>query len=98
MKLENCTFQITENLVMENSFGITRQQDNVTIEITIGWFDDQHGYFEIADIESGGFDWYAEGEIFLENDILADYDGVFELMPQILDKLESMGIDVDFHR
>lgn len=98
MKLENCTFQITENLVMENSFGITRQQDNVTIEITIGWFDDKHGYFEIADIESGGIDWYAEGQLFLENDILSDFDGVFELIPQILDKLESMGIDVDFHR
>ena len=98
MKLENCTFQITENLVMENSFGIVCQQNNVTIEINIGWLDNQTGFYEIADIETGGNAWYAEGQLFLENDILTDYDGVFELMPQILDRLELMGIDVDFHR
>lgn len=98
MKKENVTFEITKSLVMENSFGIVCGQNDVKLEIHIGFIDDDHGFFELYDIESGGQNWYAEGSLTFENDVLIDYDGVFELLPAILDKLESMGIDVNDHR
>ena len=94
MKKENVTFQIIENLVLENSFGIVCSQKNVTLEITIGWIDDDRGFFEIYDIDTGGQNWYAEGQLILDNNVLIDYDGVFELLPAIIDKLNEMGIDV----
>jgi hypothetical protein len=98
MKKHDLTFETTENLVMENSFGITDAQNNVKLEINIGWIDDETGYFEISDIETGGNNWYTDGQLFLQNNVLIDYDGVFELLPCILDALEKMGIDVSDHR
>ena len=94
MKKQNVTFQIIDDLVLENSFGEVCSQKNVTLEINIGWFDDDRGFFEIYDIDTGGQNWYAEGYLILDNNVLIDYDGVFELLPAIIDKLKEMGIDV----
>ena len=92
------TFQTTENLVLENSFGIIDAQNNVKLEISIDWIDDNTGCYEIHDIDTGGNKWYAEGTLILDDDVLIDYDGVFELLPCILDALEKMGIDVSDHK
>ena len=87
------TFQVVENLAMENSFGVLHAENNVTLEVTIGFNNENYGYFELYDVESGGDEWHAEGGLWFTNKVLTDYDGVFELLPCILDKLEELGYD-----
>jgi|688.fasta_scaffold25578_6 hypothetical protein len=87
------TFQVVEDLVMENSFGVLHSQDQVTLEVTIGFNNAERGWFELYDIESGGNKWHAEGMLCFTDKVLTEYDGVFELLPCILDKLEELGYD-----
>jgi hypothetical protein len=55
------TFQTVQSLILENSFGTIKAEDNITLEVTVGINSDDYGWFELYDIESGGEDWYAEG-------------------------------------
>lgn len=89
------TFETTTNMVWGNSFGIIDEEKNVKLEITIGINSDDYGYFELYDIASGGNDWYAEGGLWFDNKTLVDYDGVFELPEQIVNKLDEMGYNVE---
>jgi hypothetical protein len=92
MKIE---FEVTENLALENSFGIIKDEDNVVLHITIN-VDDDYGYFELYDIETGGDDWYAEGGLWFEGNKLVDYDGVYSLLTSIIDKLKELGYDMSY--
>jgi len=66
----------------------------ITMDYTVG-VEDGRGWFELYDEESGGEGFYAEGCLIFEGKELIDYDGIFELPDEILDKLEEHGYDVD---
>ena len=82
------------NLRLENSFGVIAQEENISMEYTIGIIDDQRGYFELADLKTGGNDWYGEGGLWFDEKKVTDYDGCFSLPHEIVDELERMGYDV----
>lgn len=91
----------TENahLSLANSFGVIDRQKNVTLEFNIGLHDGgETGWFEFYDTRTGGELWYAEGMLWFERDKLVDYDGVFELPIEIIDKLDEIGYDVEDFR
>jgi len=85
------TFFATQSLSLENSFGTIKRENDVKLEVTVGIKDDGYGWFEIADVESGGEEWHAEGGMWFDNKTLTDYDGVFELPTVVTDKLKEWG-------
>jgi len=87
------TFQTVQSLILENSFGTIKAEDNITLEVTVGINSDDYGWFELYDIESGGEDWYAEGGLWIKDKVITDYDGVFSLSPVIIEKLKEWGYD-----
>lgn len=88
-------WQVITSLVLENSYGVITKQDDVLLDVTIGIKDDDYGYFELYDIASGGDHWYAEGGLWFDGKVLTDYDGVFELLPCITQKLNELGYITD---
>lgn len=91
-------FQTTQNLVLENSFGIVDKEDNVllSVEVCVNCEDGQlWGWFEVYDEKTGGNDWYAEGSIEFEGPNVTGYDGVFELISPIVNKLKEWGYNTD---
>lgn len=90
-------FKATENLSLENSFGTIREQSGIELLVTIGITEeDEYGWFEFYDTETGGDDWYAEGGLWFEGKVLTDYDGVFALPVCITDKLRELGFDPSY--
>jgi hypothetical protein len=87
-------FIAKESLSLENSFTTIKRKDNIELQVTIGIDSDERGWFEIYDIESGGEEWYAEGELEIDGMAVVGYDGVFALPVCIIEKLEEMGYDV----
>ena len=87
------TFVVTLDLVLENSFGIIDSQRAVEIEVTVS-VNGEKGWFEIADTETGGDAWYAEGGLWLDGNTVTDYDGVFSLPDPVTMKLKEWGYDV----
>ena len=58
-------FKVVEGLILENSFGVVKSEDDVVINVTIGYTSkDNYGWFEIYDENTGGDDWYAEGGLW----------------------------------
>jgi hypothetical protein len=90
------TFEVAIPLQLENSFGVIKAEDSVKIEVTVGMNSAEYGWFELYDIETGGDDWYAEGGLWFKDNALTDYDGVFSLLPCIVEKLKEWGYDVSF--
>jgi len=89
-------FKVVEGLILENSFGVVKSEDDVVINVTIGYKSkDNYGWFEIYDENTGGDDWYAEGGLWFGGLELTDYDGVFALPSFVLDYLEKKGFDVE---
>jgi hypothetical protein len=88
------TFEVSYSLVLGNSFGTLKTEDDVMLEVTVGVNDDDYGWFEFYDIESGGEEWYAEGGLWFNDKTLTDYDGVFELPSFVTEKLKEWGYDV----
>ena len=88
------TFQVVQALSLENSFGILKEDNSVTLEVTVAINNPTYGWFELYDIETGGDEWYAEGGLWLEGNVVTEYDGVFALPPAITDKLKEWGYDV----
>ncbi len=86
-------FIAKESLSLENSFATIKEQNDIELQVTIG-IDFERGWFEIYDIESGGEEWYAEGELEIDGMAVVGYDGVFALPVCIIEKLEEMGYDV----
>lgn len=89
---KNETYGATCILTLENSFGVLKKQD-VKIDVTLAIKDDEYGFFEFFDTETGGDEWYAEGGIWFEGTKVTDYDGVFSLPPFITKKLQEWGFD-----
>ena len=86
-------FKVVENVTMETSAGL-RHRLKRTLDYTV-CVEHGRGWFEMYDEETGGEDLYAEGCLIFNDKELVDYDGVFELPDEILDKLEEHGYEVD---
>jgi len=85
------------NLSLENSFGTLDKQNNVKINFTIGIHDDGNtGWFEFYDLETVGERWYAEGMLWFEGNVVMDYDGVFALPIEIINKLNELRFDTEY--
>ena len=78
---------------MENFGTAVKKQENVELEVTIGIRDDESGWFELHDEESGGDEWYAEGEFEFDGMAVTAFEGVFALPQCIINKLKEMGFD-----
>lgn len=87
------SFQAVQSLSLENSFGVLKQEENVTLEVTVGINSEDYGWFEVYDEQSGGDDWYAEGSLQIEGKSIIGYDGVFSLPNVVIDKLKEWGYD-----
>jgi hypothetical protein len=88
-------FITTESLSLENSFGTIKEQEGIELDVTIG-VDDEAGWFELYDTETGGDNWYAEGGLWFEGKELTDYDGVFALPVCVINKLKELGYDMSY--
>ena len=89
-------FEAKESLVLENSFGAVQSQQNVQLEVTIGYnSQNERGWFELNDKETGGEDWYAEGGFWCTGNEVTDYDGVFDLPKCIKSFLKTKGFNLD---
>lgn len=88
------TFKVVESLVLENSFGIIDAENNVELEVTVGIKSEDYGWFEFYDVKSEGDIWYAEGGLWIEDNKVTGYDGVFELPGFVLNKLTEWGYDI----
>lgn len=89
------TFRTTQNLVLENSFGVINSENNVKLKVTVGIKSENYGWFEFYDVESGGNKWYAEGSLQIEGKSIVGYDGVFCLSQPVIDKLKEWGYNTD---
>lgn len=87
-------FKVVQNVAMETSAGLVAPRVKRTMDITV-CVEHGRGWFELYDEESGGEDFYAEGCLIFNDKELVDYDGIFELPDEILDKLEEHGYEVD---
>jgi hypothetical protein len=87
------SFTAYESLSLENSFVTIKEQKDIQLNVTIGIHDDESGWFELYDEESGGEEWYAEGGLELDGLSVTGYDGVFALPVCIINKLQEMGFD-----
>ena len=85
------TFNATESLTLENSYQVIKTEENINLEVNLKIKSDTYGCFEFYNEDTS---WYAEGGLWIENKKITDYDGVFELPPFILNKLESLGYDI----
>jgi len=84
--------QVKTYAYYENSAGMMGEPKEVTLDISV-WIDVDDGGFELSDVESGGHDFYSAGMLGIDDGVLYDYDGVFELPKEVLDILKEMGID-----
>jgi hypothetical protein len=92
----NENFDALVNLIMENSFGVIRGAEQVEINVSVGYTsDDDHGWFEIYDNETGGEEWCAEGGLWFEGNELVDYDGVGSLPHVVANLLKKKGFNLD---
>lgn len=85
-----------DSLVMENSFGIVRKENDVEVTYIVRLPSNHYGSFEIFDNETGGDKWYAEGGLWFKDKTLTDYDGVFALSFRIIELLEENGYNADY--
>ena len=87
------TFPAIQTISLENSF-TTLKTANVELEITVGINSEDYGWFELYDVETGGEEWHAEGGLWIENNVVTGYDGVFSLPIAVINKLKEWGYDV----
>lgn len=91
---EPTTFEFESPLRLERSITPVMEtlSENTTSEITFEVRKDGSGWFEFWNEET---EQHAEGMLGFNGNELVDYDGVFALFPQLLDKLEELGYNVD---
>lgn len=62
----------------------------INLEVNLEIESDTFGTFEFRNKD---FSWYAAGGLWIKNKKITDYDGVFELPPFLLNKLNKCGYD-----
>lgn len=87
-------FKVVQNVAMETSAGLVAPRVKRTMDFTV-CVENGRGWFELYDEETSGEDFYAEGCLIFSGKELIDYDGIFDLPSEILDKLEERGYNVD---
>ena len=91
------TFEVVTNVRMETSYGVQDSSKGVKMEVTVGVSDeDNYGYFELYDTETGGERFYGEGGLWFKGKELIDYDGVFQLSQHVIAKLTEWGYDASY--
>jgi hypothetical protein len=93
MTKQTHTFQATESLSMENSFAVLKQQEDITLNVTVGINSPDYGWFELYDEQTEGDEWHAEGGLWFEGKQVTGYDGVFALPVCVVEKLKELGYD-----
>lgn len=88
------TFIEKQDLALSNSFGVTDAENNVELTVNMEYnLEKKYGSFEFY--RTGTEEWYGSGGLWVdENNELADYDGVYSLMPFVLDWLQGVGVNV----
>ena len=88
------TFMERENLHMSGSFGSIASEDDVPLTVHMNYdYENRHGTFEFYKTDTD--DWYGSGSLSVDdNNELVGYDGVYILMPFVLDWLQGVGVDV----
>ena len=97
MKDTKIDWNETESVYEENSFGVTREAEEVELffNVTVRAPKDdgsQRGFFEWGSKDGR---WYAEGGLWFRDNELVDYDGVSSLAKEIIGKLHEHGFDVE---
>lgn len=95
MEPKEYKFKAVESLSLENSFGTIKEEKDITLEVTIGINHAGYGWFEIYDEKTQGINWYAEGGIWIRDNKITDYDGVYALPICIIDKLKELGYNTE---
>tara|TARA_R100001377_G_scaffold82537_1_gene63020 strand:- start:142 stop:456 length:315 start_codon:yes stop_codon:yes gene_type:complete len=93
-KLEE-SFKKVRYIGWETSMSPIVEREKKTMKYQVGWNEEEErGWFEMYDEESGGEDYYAEGCLEFTGKVLDGYDGVFSLDEEVVNRLEKMGADV----
>lgn len=95
MSTQEKSFKKVRYVGWESSMSPIVEREKKTMQYHVGWIkDEERGWWELYDEESGGEDYYAEGTLGFDGNELNDYDGVFSLDEEIVNCLEEMGADV----
>jgi len=95
MKELEKSFKKVRYIGWETSMSPTVEREKKTMKYQVGWNEEEErGWFEMYDEESGGEDYYAEGCLEFTGKVLDGYDGVFSLDEEVVNRLEKMGADV----
>jgi len=85
-------FKKTMYVGYETSMSPYINREKKVMEYNVGWIkEEDRGWFEMYDEESGGEDYYAEGRLEFNGNKLVGYDGVFSLDENIIDCVKEMG-------
>lgn len=71
------------------------KESDITLEATVGIDDEDYGWFEVYDVNNGEEGYYAEGGLWFDDNVLVDYDGVYDLPSCVKNKLIEWGYEVD---
>ena len=85
--------EVKTHAYYENSFGMMGEPKEVVLSVSVWIDDDGGGGFEMYDVESGGHEFYGTGMLVVQDGVLYDYDGVFQLAKEVIDILNEMNID-----
>jgi len=95
MKELEKSFKKVRYIGWETSMSPIVEREKKTMKYQVGWNEEEErGWFEMYDEESGGEDYYAEGCLEFTGKVLDGYDGVFSLDEEVVNRLEKMGADV----
>ena len=96
MKTLEKQFKKTRYVGWESSMTPHINREKKVMVYNVGWDKEEElGWFEMYDEESGGDDYYAEGSLYFDENTLVDYDGVFSLSDDVIECIKSMGGKVD---
>ena len=96
MKNLESNFKKTMYVGYETSMSPHIKREKKVMEYNVGWNqNEQRGWFEMYDEESGGEEYYAEGGLWFDGNNLTDYDGVFSLDENIVKCLKEWGANTD---
>ena len=85
-------FKKTMYVGYETSMSPHINREKKVMEYNVVWNkDEESGWFEMYDEESGGHEYYGVGGLFFNGNELIDYDSVFSLDENIIDCVKEMG-------